>query len=241
MQFRRWIPAGYVNRFGTRGGPFKVEAFWNERREEYDLGTYASLMKYLGLPVKDLQLYDSNKPVINATLDMFKTLFNSYGHFLSNYRLYYETLTPQEQAEAKRAIYELGTVVALAILLMMLKAGLDDEDKLKKNAAVRFGLYQLDSLKTEMATYVPVIGWLNETNKFIKSPMPIYSLGVKILTIGYDILAYPIRGEENYFKGGNYHKQLKLKVHTGKAIPGITQYIRIFEDKSDKMYKMWGN
>lgn len=75
MQFRRWMPAGYVNRFGSRGTPFKVEAFWNEKRGEYDLGTYSSLLKYLGTPLKDKTLWDTEKPVINATLDMLQTVF----------------------------------------------------------------------------------------------------------------------------------------------------------------------
>ena len=48
-----------------------------------------------------------------------------------SYRLYYNTLTVQEQSEAKRAIYELASFVSLAILLTMLRAGLDDDDELK--------------------------------------------------------------------------------------------------------------
>lgn len=42
-------------------------------------------------------------------------------------------------------------------------------------------------------------------------------------------------------KVGNYHKQLKLKVHTEKVIPGAAQYVRIFEDNSNQVYRMWGN
>jgi hypothetical protein len=100
-------------------------------------------------------------------------------------------------------------------------------------------MYQMDSLRTELGTYIPVYGWINEANKFIKSPMPIYSLGTKLLKIGADVALYPLRDEGNYFKGGNYHNELKLEVHLSKALPGIAQYYRLFEDETDRVYKMW--
>lgn len=31
--------------------------------------------------------------------------------------------------------------------------------------------------------------------------MPIYSLGTKLLTVGFDVISYPFKDESNYFKG----------------------------------------
>lgn len=239
MQFRRWAPAGWVNRFGSRGGMFNSEVFWNERRADSDIGTYTALFKFIMSPTAGQKYFDKEKPLVDNVTQGIMAVLKDYSHFVGNVRLYYNTMTVLEQREATRAMQELGVFIGLIIAYVGLKSLGDDDKELRRSRLFNFLLYQISALRAETGTFVPIYGWLNEANKFFKSPTATWKLGVNFLNIGYDVMQYPFRDEGNYFKGGVHNKELKLKVHTLDVVPGVTQVDRIFNENRNEIYGLY--
>jgi hypothetical protein len=79
-------------------------------------------------------------------------------------------MSPFERAQVKRVIAEATLIIALAALVMVLKAMVDDDDDdLKKNWAYNFVLYEAIRMRSETSQYVPIYG-IRDAYRTVKSP-----------------------------------------------------------------------
>ena len=241
MQFRHWARPGWNKRFGSRWG----EKFWNERRREVDSGSYADTWRFLTTPVrknnKDNWSSEEERNVTNVA----KAIIDSYSEFASNIKYYWFDLSDTEKSNVMRTAHEMAVLALMIGLFNMLRlAGEDDED-LKSRDYYNFLIYQADALILELSAYTPVYGWFNEGSKILANPMATWGTiqGVaKLLRAAY---MYPVNGvlgtpEKNYFRGGRYHKELKVKVYTERLIPLWNQIERWMNiEKNNRYYKLF--
>ena len=239
MQFRRWMRPGWNKRFGTRGGIFSAEEFWNERRDENDMGTYEALWKFVKTPFRKNSTVNWSSEEQRTAYTAAQAILKDYLRMIVNTNVYWNTLTEEQKRKAISAITELGLLGIVTALSMLLVGFRDDDDKLKHNKFYNFILYQLSASTTELATYTPIYGWFNETGKILQNPTAVYGLGINMWRFTKAALMYPFIAEEDrYFKGGVNHDKLKVTAYAGRFIPGVNMYLRWANlDNQTKAYR----
>jgi hypothetical protein len=233
MQFKKWLRPGWNKRFGSRFG----KAYWNEARGEQDKGMYISTFQLLFKPFIDNINSDVFKSDKELTVSKaFMNILNDYRNYMSNVKLYWNTLTETDKANVKRTITEMvvfGTLVVLAAAVRKLG---DDDELTGKNLA--YSLYVLDRLKSETRAYDPLFGWFNESKKLLKDPFAAMSSVESYIKLMYTLMfEYDVD-----YKGGAYNKQRKLHVQLKKMIPVLNKYQRYENIESfSGYYKLFNN
>ena len=112
------------------------------------------------------------------------------------------------------------------ILLSLLNKIRDDEDE--DNYALNWSIYQASRMKSELATYIPVWGWFNESMKILQNPTASENALSNFITFLIRLFAYPFQDEEDrIYKSGVYAKENKLKVAFEKIVPLTNQYVKM--------------
>jgi hypothetical protein len=240
MQFKHWLIPGWNKRWGSRGGIHRIDQFWNERREEYDIGDAKSLLKLFTTPYKIMK--EENGIERANAYNTLVLMLKSMRELMTNYKVYYGMLSPQERAGIRRQFaHMLSTIGVIALSSMLLSLRGDDDDD-KKNMFTNFLLYQLDASRVELMTYSPAYGWFNEGLKMLRRP----TAGIGIMVNGYKtaraLLEYPFQDDEDrIFKAGVNKGQVKFISYGTRLVPFATQIDRILElenDQSAISYKM---
>ena len=248
VQFRKWMRPGWNKRFGTQFG----KSFWNERRSMTDEGMYVTTFNFLTKPIAEgMKNYreanegDKNEMTVMIALG---NIARDYARYIVNVRLHWHTLTPTQQANVIRTIFEylaFSMSIATAMVLKHIKGNDDDPPLL-----LMIALYQADRTATELTTYIPLAilpgvyiggGWLNESKKLLKSPTATFNTMEAAIRISKELMFYPFAsGEDMKYKGGVYHGENKLATMTKKMIPLWNQYHKFTHmAKNYKHYKLF--
>jgi len=240
LQFRKWIRPGFTKRFGSRF----FKSFWNETRNEWDDGSFATTIKMMFAPFSENSAYSKEDGLV---LNKFMSnLTRDYMNYIRNFKLYWSVLSDHDKAQVRRTmmdmIYLMGTVV---LGMMMGKLGDDDDEKEKgfgSTYAYDFMMFQIDRMYSEFIFYTPA-GLINEGQKIMRSPMATYSTMTDMGIFFKHLSQYFfIDDAARHYKGGLYHKELKLKISAIKLTPVVNQYQRLARlRKNNTYYNLFGH
>lgn len=242
MQFRHWARPGWTKRFGTR-----KKDFFNQRRQEMDIGDYRSFFRFLTIPFDKESIRYFTEKEQYTHLEAAKAIVEGYLSYFTRARTYWHSMKEYEKQGVIRTASELASISMIMILLYGLrKIGDDDKDRsVLMNKMINLAMYQADATKTELLTYTPVYGWINEGLKLMANPMATWGSfygSVKLLNAA---LMYPVNNiqgnpDDNYFSGGVYNDELKVGIYTGKMVPMLNQIQRIINlESNNRYYKLW--
>lgn len=236
MQFRHWARPGWNKRFGTKGEPV-----WNERRGEFDIGDYKSFFNLLTIPFSKESKDRWTNPNEQGVLASTNAIIKGYIDFATKSRIYWHNLNEWEKAGVRRTLGEMLSLATVMLLLGMLKGIVDDDERYKDDKMFNFLLYQLDATRSELLTYAPVYGWINEGSKLMANPMATWGTFVGGLKLLSSALEYPfIDDEARIFRGGMYNNETKVKVYSTRLVPAINQWQRWTNIASNNQYyKLW--
>lgn len=221
MQFRHWARPGWVKRFGSRGGLFKIEEYWNERREEVDRGDYKSLVKLLNkgyYNTRDGMLEKKNKEKLSAMESAAAYLLGMLD-VITHFKYYMHTMTKQELADIRRLFSEFAMLGAVLAALSFVKSKSDDDDDLKRNRLYAMLMYQLSASRAELFTYTPP-GFINEGLKVLSNPTATLRTFIDVYNFTEQLLFYPfISDHKRIIQSGINRGQYKVVRYGGKLIP----------------------
>jgi len=254
MQFRHWMRPGWNKRFNSRGVPYifqiwnskefgENQNYWNERRNVESYGDYNSLTKALTSGIKEQYIEHLNNKIVdnklgNKSLAILSSISLGMYKQIVNARMYWNTMNDEEKSGAIRAIAELGMV---ALLITVYSLAFDDDDD-DKYFGKDFLIYQLDASITELLSYVPLYGWVNEGLKVTANPTGTWSTMLKLFKLTKELVEYPfVKEDELYYKRGVHKGELQLKWMFINVVPiggQINRWMKL--DDQNKAYKQWG-
>jgi len=235
MQFRHWMIPGWNRRFAST-----KNTYWNERRQVMQVGDYMSFWKLITIPFnkENKQKWkDEQKDVI----EIARSIINGYTNYLTNAKLYWNTLNEYEKAGVRKTMLEMTALMGTILILMALrKIGEGDDDK-KDNKYINFLMYELDAQRTELLTYTPFYGWINEGTKIMASPAAGFGIMQNSIKLLNDVLRYPFRDdEENRLQSGVNSNRLKIVIDFKNLSPIWNQAERWYNlSYNNKYYKLW--
>ena len=102
-------------------------------------------------------------------------------------------------------------------------------------------VYLSDAYKTEMSTYIPICGWINEGSKVTMNPMATWGTATTAAKLFKELINWPFDfDDEDYFQGGAYNDQLKAKIHLVQLVPGLSMAYRVANlSESNRYYKLF--
>jgi hypothetical protein len=235
LQFRNWMRPGWNKRFGSKFG----KSYFNERRNQLDKGTYVSFADFVFSPFKENAPYSylDGEAVLNA----FRAIARDYYKFITNAQVNWHSLDNGEKARVRKAAMEMFYLGATLIILGMLKGIKDDDDELKNMRSYNIMIYQLSRLQGELATYTPIWGWFNESQKFLSSPAASWSTAKNALKMFYYGAQIPfVPDNEARYKNGVYRGDYKAYIYFKKLVPGLTQYHKwYYINEMNRYYRLF--
>lgn len=145
MMFRKWMVPNLRRRYGGANYNFMTET-WTE-------GFYTTLIHFIGTNIKDW----------SKDLTHLRTVVTTN----------WDKLTPEEKANMRRAITELGTALGILTSIAVLGRVHLDDDKDGKGFSdwlYKTTLYQLYRLKTEVLAQMPTPTIITEGTKLLAEP-----------------------------------------------------------------------
>jgi hypothetical protein len=199
MQFRRWLPMNLKKRFASEQT--------NERRERVEQGWYRSMMQFMGIVVNNARDMNEMKNAIQAMKED----------------------SPHVYKGAMAGLIEVGSGLAMFMLLALLYAALDEDDE--ENYLIAIGLNRSQRLMQEMNTYTPW-GLLDTFGSMSENPFAAFTrvegLG-KIFSQGMEDLAgAAFKGEGlEVYKTGMNKGRTKLGLALAKSTPVLSHGLRL--------------
>jgi len=230
IQFRKYMRPGWNKRFGSKFG----KSYWTESRDEWDKGTYISLLHFLGTPIKRAKV--ENLTEAKTFYSMMGRILSDYGKMVTGTSLYWSTLDDFEKANIRRATSEmlyLSAVILAGFLLKKLKPEDDDDEFFAYDLTV----YEIDRLMSELMMYTP-IGLINEGQKILRSPAAVQGTMLDTYKLLTSLVSYPFQSDEaRRYKTNIYSGDLKVKVNTIKMLPILNKLQQMKRlDKFNKYY-----
>lgn len=208
MQYRHWMRAGWTKRMGAYGTLLKTNEYWNERRQNVDIGDYKVVVKMIRNAYATKNVDFSNIKDLHVVWGSVQQIFSGLYELATNFMYYYNILTPTEKAGAKRTMYELLSVglLTLAVFTVLKADDDDDEDGFHNNM-----VYFLSGLRSELITFVPGSGWYNTAMNMKENPMAALGTLAKIAKASISVLAYPTQSDkERRYRSGYRKGHLKV-------------------------------
>jgi hypothetical protein len=192
---------------------------FSEQLGHYRSGAFIDTFNFLKQPF--IKEYLDNKkahikyPALKAMFGMFK----AYADYFRKVSFYYNQLTPHEQANIKRTAVLFGEIISITGLLIA--AGLmfgddDEEDSFfkPKNSTILL----LSGVQTEYMEMLPIYGWSVFYRRTKENVVPTERYLNSLATLTYDLIAYPIRTEEQRtIQRGQYAGEDRLEVSAEKV------------------------
>lgn len=230
LQFRKYMRPSWNKRFGSKFG----KGYWNERRNEWDKGSYISLLQFMASPYKAIDFSESEA---NMVMQFMERMVKGTTNLATNVGIYWTTLDDFEKANVKRAAMELGILTVTIMIGAMLKGLKPDDPDDDIPFAYNLAVYQTDRLMSELMFYTP-IGLVNEGQKILRSPAAVQGAILDWAKFTGNLVAYPFRTDkERIYQTGMYRKESKLEVSTEKLIPIINKWQQLNRiNKFNKYY-----
>ena len=109
----------------------------------------------------------------SVTEGFYRTFWDTFVRDLRDYKLNviqnWSTYTPFQKAQAKKVAMEASIIASLWGLVTLLLILGEDDEELKKSYMYNFMLYEMSRMKSETASYAPVVGW-SDLYRTVKSP-----------------------------------------------------------------------
>lgn len=221
MQFRHWARPGWNKRFGSRGGLFKIDEYWNETRGEVDQGSYKALVKMLRnayMDTRDGMLERKNKEKLSA-MESAAAVLISMWDLITHMKYYGHSMTKQEMADIRRVFAELLFLAVVFAALQFLKSLAADDDDLKKKRWFAFLMYQLDASRAELLGFTPP-GFINEGLKMLSNPTATLRTFIDGYNFTEQLLMYPfISDHGRIVQSGLYKGEYKVVRYGKKIVP----------------------
>ena len=256
-QFRTWMFEGFANRFETEKTDWALSYGMDEpfvRKGRYRSYTKGQLVAtgatvgtmflpgigtaigagagYLGGKIFGMQTEGS---VINDTLFTIKQLARKALFQKTQFNDKYvgtNKFTETDAANMRKNMTELYLMLALAgfgLLLRAISGGDDDE---KKNFVSNFLMNQINRLQTDISFYTNPM----QFDKISQTLLPVFQIVTDVYKIGDDVQKFYDDDIDNEdFISGPFKGRNKALVHTGEAIPGVSQAIRLYRT-GDKVW-----
>ena len=244
VQFRKWMRPGWNARFGYKGGVLNIVPTWDEASQLENVGSYKAFGKFVFVnPISDASkdMFNSGDPMTIARGVM--NVMGDYAKFVTNAKVYWHMMTPVEQAGVKRASAEFATMGILFAGMLMARRYSNSSEERKKNAWLNFAIYTLDATRTELMSFLPVVGWIENGKKIMASPTATTGAMTTIGKLTSDICAYPFQtAKERVFNGGSNRGDTKIvdDIITGTPIANIYKRIVHLTQGDNTPYALWG-
>lgn len=236
MQFHKHIYNGFLKRF-------RINGYFNERRENIERGCYITLWNFASCEFKDLikrvkERKDETGEAgfILGVQKIGRSLINTYMNFKFNYA----TMTTAERANLRRCLGDLyGVVQGLVLGLAascLLAAGDDDDDVLA--FAGSWMLYQADRLSSDSLMYLNPIG---EAKKQWSNPVVIGSSIKDMMKATSWAIQWMVQGDEfnPLYTTGQFAGENKIEVYIKRQIPIYRTIDRLLRmEDSNSYYKL---
>lgn len=220
LQFRRWMLEGFATRFENTRYNDNLERFVKGRYR-----TYTTLATELG--------------AVKTTSIMFKALMHNFAFKnISDEQLRESGVEGAEFSEAdleniRKNASGLKWLIVLYTMLLMIKAGLDDEDK-EKMSAVNFLLNQGGRLQQDLNFYANP----STMSDITKNIIPAFKLADRIGS-WFDAAKNTILDLDpeysTVYEKGDFKGHSKLLIKSGEMLPGSSTLIRTMRSAS-KLY-----
>ena len=228
LQFRHWIRSGWVRRFGS-GSITSMDASYNVRRNEWNRGSYKTLLHYLRSPLRSGAL--DNYMGTAESGKMISRQLQGLRDMVTNYKRYWYAMDRWERQDAKRAVADMIGMMIIGLLYAMAKKLGDDDEELKKNKAYAFAVYTLSGVFIETTAWVPGIGWYFEGKKLLQSPMAAWTNVARAIDLVALLTMMGFRDEKaNTYQTGRYHGRNKAYIRAQQLIPGAVPTFGIGDD-----------
>jgi hypothetical protein len=180
--------------------------------QEYEEGTYTSLIRYIATSLRDKKYYILSK---------------------SNW----DNLSDYEKHNIKRSVAEIVTVsvmlpLATALIAGLAKAAGDDDDEM-----LYFMAYSLRRLDTELSQYMSI----EENFKIMRSPIPSSRL-LETAGDVFSKVFNPFNWDELQaeYQQGRFKGQNKVKIKLEKQIPLFKEFMKSYQDYYEYQNSSWG-
>lgn len=191
-QFRTsWVLEGFRSRFQGE--------IYNEQLKEYEKGRFISLW--------------GDKGIKQGLINIVKTGLRDQFYYIFNRKLYNQ-LPEIDRVNMKRNLSELYILEILALLAIILKEGLDDDDE--KSALYKVTKNALNRNIEDIRFYISPVAF----NEIIKNPIPLmklYTDASAAKTAVEDIII----GNDNYVDNEGNRDWGKVGLKVGNALPGV--------------------
>ena len=237
MQYHKHIYPGLMKRYR---GLFN-RGYYNEMRESVEMGSYATLVHFLGIEFDGLIKRTKNDVELNNSLTMLaflkETILSIFNTF-KNLSVNWNTLKDWEIANMRRVLGDLlGCVLAFGSA-MLIYAGTDD-DELEDNIVYATMLYLTDRIYSEARMYTP-LGLVGEAKTLWSSPIAVNNTILDMLKLGELGIQWIFDDEFNpTYTTGLYKGENKFVVRFGRNVPIYRIINRVANmDKNNKYYRI---
>ena len=238
FQFRKWMRPTWIRWMGNRYNIFtnKDKSTYSEQLAKYQSGAFSDFGRFMRTPYVQAKYQSGQNPELNAMVIMFA----AYGDFLKNLPNYYSLLTPSQQANVKRTVAFISTLLGLTGLLVLAGVGYGDDDKDKPKYR-DWALYAAAGLQTEYMDILPYYGWLQFYKRTRQNVVPAEKSFQNMYKVVENTIAYPFRTEEErLYQRGQYKGEDKLNMSLKKALPIYRQVVKeLYLSSSISYYNMW--
>lgn len=225
LQMRNWMRFLWARRFGNKFG----ESYWNEGLNNIQEGYYYTAYKVV-------------KNILKIIL--------SFNNVMDNIYIYWNQMDDYEKANVKRMMQEIEYFFIWVTLFSIYISRRKEQDDDWKNEPITVWVaYELSRIRSEFATFYPIaatypegltFGWINEANKFMKSPFAGVATIKNIINLTKGIFGYIGDDEDAYYKGGINYGKSKAWVSTKKLLPFVGQMERLVNlEKNNRYYRLF--
>lgn len=239
MQYHKHIWPGILKRY-------RVQGMFNENRGTIEKGYNLSLLNFLSIPFDKVREENrKHKELTDQSINCLEAIQSIMKHgvdFLSNVKLYYSLLPPNEQANIRRWVGDWqGKVVAMlgaALVYGLFPKG--DDDDTWYNIARGLAIYEFDRLNTESSMWNP-IGFYQEAKTLYSSPLACNTT-ISDIFKQMGVFAEYLFGDEDFswtYETGIHHGENKVWVGIERNIPVWRAICRFRDmDKSNRFYRV---
>lgn len=237
MQFHKHMIPGWGKRWGYLFG----KGIYNESRETVEKGMYVSTLEFLTTPFTK-RFRQGAVPGEVQSMQAYQSMMKSMIEFYGNAKTYYRMLPEYDQANIRRTISEMASIMGSLCLFIAASLALDDDDE--STQVADYMIYQSDRLASELQQYMLPFGVMQEAQKLYQNPVAAMATLKQTISMGDAILQYMITGDSNklYYMTGVNAGENKLYYNLQKQIPVWNQYMKHRTlGRSNKYYKLGNN
>ena len=243
MQYHKHIYPGIMKRYRGLGREiglnFGSQGYYNELTESTEMGSYTSLIKFLGTEFKKpKQSIDELGNIVDdevTALESLQNVSHAIVATITNIATNWNLLSNWEQRNIIRALGDFAGILGTALMVLGIYA-LWDDDEIKDSIVAANALYTANRMFSEAYMYLPT-GLFSEADSLWASPIAGGS-NLKDIYKAASILSDTLFDEEfePKYHTGRYKGRYKLEVLATRNTPVYRIYQNIMDMGSRHTY-----